>query len=177
MGKSHSPKIFIFSYIYYNCECTDSVHNERIPALMALAGDKEKTMFKITAFSNMMEEIKEISYVETEEKAKKVCDYLNANAFLKHSDIIYEYEEEIQFPIIPEFIYIDAVVHKLSNNTLPWVEFAASKSKELKITLGETENRVEGLKVPVKSFSKIHRLESKVYEVLYRYQKGLDVEQ
>ena len=138
---------------------------------------KGDTMFKITAFSNMMQEIKEIAYVETEEKAKKVCDYLNANAFLKHSDLIYEYEEEIQFPIVPEFIYIDAVVHKLSNNTLPWVEFAASKSKELKITLGETENRVEGLKVPVKSFSKIHRLESKVYEVLYRYQKGLDIEQ
>ena len=69
--------------------------NNMIPVLMALTGEKEISMFKITAFSNMMEEIKEIAYVETKEKAKKVCDYLNANAFLKHSDIIYEYEEEI----------------------------------------------------------------------------------
>ena len=175
MGKSHSPKIFIFSYIYYNCECTDSVHNKRIPALMALAGEKEKIMYKIIGFKN--DEVKVIGFVESEEKAKKACKYLNIKAFLKRSDISYEYElEYYSFPIIPKYLHACAVVHKYPAFA-SWVEFKESTCKELKITIGQNIDIVDGMKVPIDDFKNLHHLECKVFELIYRYRKGLPIDQ
>ena len=72
MGKSHSPKIFIFSYIYIIIVNVPIEYiNKRIPALMALAGDKEIIMYKIIGFKN--DEVKVIGFVESEEKLRKLA--------------------------------------------------------------------------------------------------------
>ena len=182
MGKSHSPKIFIFSYIYYNCECTDSVHNKRIPALMALAGDKEKIMsYKIFETDKNGNE-RLYTFSETKEEAQKICNYLNIVAFLKRNDKTYQYYHEsfgslpLCTPKFPTHVYVCAVVHKYS--AFPsWVEFKEGTRNGLKITIGQKLNIVDGMKVPIDDFKNLHHLECEVFRLLYRYQKGLDVEQ
>lgn len=152
-----------------------------IPALMVLAGDKEKIMFKITGV-NSNGEFAVIGFVETEVEARKVCAYLSARSMLNTTCVDYDYEQidDLAKTVeIPDFIYIDAIVYYNPKDSLPYTEIYESAKRELSFENDKErcEWRVYGLKVPLSKFRNFKYVENEVYRVSYRYRKGLDVEQ
>ena len=156
--------------------------NNMIPVLMALTGDKEKIMsYKIFETDKTNNETL-YTFSETEEKAQEICNFLNITSFLKRSDKSYKYYHEsfgslpLCTPKFPTHVYVCAIVHKYS--IFPsWVEFKEGTDKGgIKITIGQKLNVVDGMKVPIDDFKNLHHLECNIFRILYRYQKGLDID-
>ena len=149
---------------------------------MALTGEKEKIMFKITGV-NSNGEFAVLGFVETEMEAKKVCAYLTARSMLNTTCVDYEYDKVDNLALtidIPDFIYVDAVFYYNPKDSLPYVEVYESFQRNLSFEKDEnrSEIRVNGLKVQLNKFRKFKRVEDEVYRAIYNhYKKGIAAEQ
>ena len=149
---------------------------------MALTGEKEKIMFKITGV-NSNGEFAVLGFVETEVEAKKVCAYLTARSMLNTTCVDYEYDKVDNLALtidIPDFIYVDAVFYYNPKDSLPYVEVYESFQRNLSFEKDEnrSEIRVNGLKVQLNKFRKFKRVEDEVYHAIYNhYKKGIAAEQ
>ena len=149
---------------------------------MALTGEKEKIMFKITGV-NSNGEFAVLGFVETEVEAKKVCAYLTARSMLNTTCVDYEYDKVDNLALtidIPDFIYVDAVFYYNPKDSLPYVEVYESFQRNLSFEKDEnrSEIRVNGLKVQLNKFRKFKRVEDEVYRAIYNhYKKGIAAEQ
>ena len=149
---------------------------------MALTGEKEKIMFKITGV-NSNGEFAVLGFVETEVEAKKVCAYLTARSMLNTTCVDYEYDKVDNLALtidIPDFIYVDAVFYYNPKESLPYVELYESFQRNLSFEKDEnrSEIRVNGLKVQLNKFRKFKRVEDEVYRAIYNhYKKGIAAEQ